>query len=223
MNRVTMTRPSSRTALSLAALLLAAGAAAAPPKQMEIGYTVERGGMPLAEISQKLEHDGRSYQIQETWKGKGMFALRGEARRSSRGAIAADGLRPRSFEDQRPGKDPQKVEFDAAAKKPTLEQQDRLSFVWTFAFVPPKGPVTVEVSDGKGTTRYTYQPAGRERLKTPAGEFDALKLVKRRDNPGDRETEIWLAADRQYVPVRVLLIEKDGTRLDSVASSLSLR
>lgn len=220
---MTMTRHSLLAAASLAALFHVATAAGAPPKQVEIGYTVERGGMPLAEISQKLEHDGRSYQIQETWKGKGMFALRGEAKRSSRGAVAADGLRPRAFEDHRPGKDPRKVEFDAAARKPTLEQQDRLSFVWSFAFAPPKGPVTVDVSDGKGTTRYTYQPAGRERLKTPAGEFDALKLVKRRDNPGDRETEIWLAADRQYIPVRVLLIEKDGTRLDSVASSLSLK
>ena len=41
-------------------LPLLCGASAAPPKQVEIGYTVERGGVALAEISQKLEHDGRS-------------------------------------------------------------------------------------------------------------------------------------------------------------------
>jgi hypothetical protein len=30
-------------------------------------------------------------------------------------------------------------------------------------------------------------------VKTPAGEFDALKLVKRKVNPDDKGTEIWLA------------------------------
>jgi hypothetical protein len=150
-----------------------------------------------------------------------VLGLRGEAKRSSRGAVAADGLRPQHFEDQRPGRDTQKADFDPAAKKPTLEQQDRLSFIWTFAFAPPSGPVTVSVSDGKGVTKYTYEPKGREKLKTPAGEFDALKLVKKLDSPGDRATEIWLAADRGYVPVRVLLVEKDGTKVDTVATKIA--
>lgn len=198
-----------------------ATAQATPPKKAEVGYQVERNGQALAEVSQKLEHDGKSYTLVETWKGKGVLGLRGEAKRSSKGEVAADGLRPRHFEDQRPGRDAQKADFDSAAKKPTLEQQDRLSFIWTFAFAPPKGPVTVNVSDGKGSTKYTYEPKGREKLKTPAGEFDTLKLVKRRDNAGDRETEIWLAADRGFVPVRVLLVEKDGTKVDTIATKVA--
>ena len=51
-------------------------------------------------------------------------------------------------------------------------------------------------------------------------EFDALKLVKRRDHPEDRVTEIWLAADRGYLPVRVLLVEKDGARIDTLAAKI---
>lgn len=205
----------------LIAFSAASAAQAMPPKKAEVGYQVERNGQALAEVSQKLEHDGKSYSLAETWKGKGVLGLRGEARRSSKGAVAADGLRPQHFEDQRPGRDAQKADFDPAAKKPTLEQQDRLSFIWTFAFAPPKGPVTVNVSDGKGSTKYTYEPKGREKLKTPAGEFDTLKLVKRRDSPGDRETEIWLAADRGFVPVRVLLVEKDGTKVDTIATKVA--
>jgi negative regulator of sigma E activity len=60
-------------------------------------------------------------------------------------------------------------------------------------------------------------------VKTPAGEFDALKLVKRKVNPEDRSTEIWLAADRHDLPVRILIVEKDGTRLDQVAVKISLQ
>ena len=203
------------------ALSFATAAAAAPPQRVEIGYEIARNGSVLAEVKQRLEHDGRSFLITETWKGKGMLALRGDATRSSQGMVAADGLRPRKFEDNRPGRDTQHAEFDPAARTATLLRQDQLSFFWTLAFAPPRDVVTASVSDGKRVTSYTYQAAGRERVKTPAGEFDALKLVKRKDNPQDKATEVWLAVDRQYIPVRILVIEKDGTRLDQVAVKIS--
>jgi len=196
---------------------------AAPPQRVEIGYEIARNGSVLAEVNQRLEHDGRSYRLSETWIGKGIYALRGEAVRSSQGAVAADGLRPQQFEDRRPGRETRHAGFDPAAKTPTLLRQDRLSFSWTFAFAPPREAVSLSVADGKHVTSYTYQAAGRERVKTPAGEFDALKLVKRKVNPDDRATEIWLAVERQYIPVRILVIDKDGTRLDQVAVKISTR
>ena len=210
-------------AVSFAALApaLPALCAAAPPHRVEIVYELTRNGSAVAEVTDRLEHDGRSYRLSETWKGKGVFGLRGEAAGSSQGAIVADGLRPQKFEDKRPGKDPRLAEFDPAAKTPTLQRQDRLSFIWNFAFAPPKGAVSVSVNDGKQTTTYTYQSAGREKVTTPAGEFDALKLVKRRDKPEDKVTEIWFAADRNFVPVRLLYIDKDGTRVDQVATKIT--
>ncbi len=198
-------------------------AVAAPPQRVEIGYEIARNGLVLAEVTQRLEHDGRSYKLSETWKGKGAFALRGEANRSSLGAVAADGLRPLKFEDKRTGRDTQQAAFDPAAKTATLLRQDRLSFIWNFAFSPPTGAVSVGVTDGKGTTTYAYEPAGRERVKTPAGEFNALKLVKRRDKPEDRVTEIWLAVERGNLPVRMLVVDKDGTRLDTLASKITVQ
>jgi hypothetical protein len=202
------------------ALSFAAAALAAPPQRVEIGYEVARNGLVLAEVNQRLEHDGRSYRLTETWRGKGALSLRGEAVRTSQGTIATDGLRPQKFEDKRSGRDTQQASFDASSKTATPLRQDRLSFIWTFAFAPPKGAVTVSVADGKGATSYTYEPAGRERVKTPAGEFDALKLVKRKANPDDKGTEIWLAVERNYLPVRLLVIDKDGTRLDTLAAKI---
>ena len=92
---------------------------------------------------------------------------------------------------------------------------------WSFAFAPPRGTVTVRVADGRKVTPYVYTVAGRERVKTPAGEFDGLKLVKQKDGPQAKSTEIWLAADRDYLPVRVLIIDKDGTRLDQLATKIT--
>lgn len=203
-------------------LSLATAAVAAPPRHVEIGYELQRNGLALAAVTQQFEHDGRKYRLTETTRGKGALK-RGEIVRTSEGAVVADGLRPVKFEDKRTGRDTQQAQFDATAKTATALRQDRLSFIWTFAFAPPKGPVTVTVADGKDTTTYTYEPAGRERVKTPAGEFEALKLVKRRNNPEDRVTEIWLAAERNYIPVRLLVVDRDGTRLDTLAAKIEAK
>ena len=188
-------------------------AEAAPPQRVEIVYDLARNGMPVAEVTERLEHDQRQYRVEESWKGKGVFALRGDARRSSRGSIAKDGLRPAEFEDRRAGRDPVRAEFDAKASGPALEHQDRLSFIWNFVFFPPSGEVTVRVSDGKGVSTHVYRAAGKEKVRVPAGEFDALKVVRK----GDRPTELWLATDRANLPVKIVLTEKDGTRYEQSA------
>lgn len=199
------------------ALSLAFGAQAAPPQRVEIVYEASRNGSVMAEVTDRLEHDGRSYSLHETWKGLGLFKLLGEAQRLSRGSVARDGLRPAEYRDVRAGRERRHASFDPASTAATLEQQDRLSFIWNFAFAPPAAPVTVSVADGHGVVRYAYRPAGRERISSAAGEFDALKLVRQKDGPGDRTDEIWLAANRQYLPVRIRVTDKDGTRIDQVA------
>lgn len=209
----------SLIALSAAAVA-AAPALAAPPHKAEIVYELARNGMALAEVTHRLEHDGKAYKLTENVRGRGVLALKGDITRSSEGAVAADGLRPKKFEDKRSGRDALKAEFDPAAKTPTLKQQDQLSLAWTFAFAPPAKEVGVSVADGKRVSDYAYQPAGKEKVKTPAGEFDALKFVKKRERADDKTTEVWIAADRQ-VPVRILIIDKDGTRLDQVAAKIS--
>jgi hypothetical protein len=70
--------------------------------------------------------------------------------------------------------------------------------------------------DGRGTSHHIYEFAGRERVQTPVGEFDALKVVRSKD---DERLEIWLAAEFGGLPVRVLGME-DGTRFEQVATRI---
>lgn len=193
--------------LPLSFLLASVAAQAAPPRRVDIAYELRRDGSAVAEVSDRLEHDGKTYRLSETWKGKGIYALRGEAKRSSRGSIGPDGLRPEEFEDLRPGKDPRRA-------RPGAGVQDRLSVLWHFAFTPPAHTVTLQVADGRGVATHVYEPAGRERIRTPAGDFNALKLLRRDD---DRGAQIWLAVEKGYVPVRILVAEKDGSSLEVIA------
>lgn len=219
-----------------AAVLASAVAWAAPANRVEIAYDLSRNGMPIAELVELLEHDGKTYRLNAHMKGKGVFALRGDATRTSRGSIAADGLHPVEFEDKRTGRDTARAKFDRTGKTLTLQAkegasetkalpadiQDRLSFAYNFAFrVPGAAPVGVSITDGKGISTSSYKVAGREKVTTPAGEFDALKVARQKKEAEDRTTEIWLSAKHGYVPVRILVVEKDGTRIDQVATRIT--
>lgn len=222
--------------LTVAMAMTMTMAVAAPPHRVTLHYDVSYNGMTLVEAVETLEHDGRGYRIQSEWQGKGLFALsaRGKATRSSHGAVDARGLLPREFREQR-GSGPLGVARFEWSKKVMVREregrteseslpeqaQDRLSFGYGFAFAPPGGgDITVFIADPKGMSRHRYAIVGRETLKTAAGDFESIKLVKQRDPGDDRGTEIWLAPKRNYLPLRVLVIEKDGTRFDQVITRI---
>jgi hypothetical protein len=213
-----------------AALVLAAP----PPARVEIEYELKRNGRTVAEVLERLELGNGTYQMTETWKGKGMYALLGRARRTSEGTLGADGPRPREYLDERSGRDTQRVFFDWSANTVTRrykgpprtdalppDTQDRLSFLLALTFFLKKGePISFHVADGRGMSRHTYAPNGRERVATPAGEFDTVKFVRRNEGSGE-VSELWFAANRNHLPVRIVVVEKDGTRYEHVATRIS--
>lgn len=217
-------------------LSLCAAVQAAPPARVEMASDVLYNDGVIAEVTHLLEHDGKAYRLTERWKGRGLFALAGEAQRSSRGMVAPDGLRPLEYEDVRSRREPARARFEWETKSLTLQfrhgpqpqpmppyAQDRLSFLFDFAFHPPGNrPVEFNVVDGKGIANYVFDVAGRERIKVPAGEFDALRLVQRKERADDRGSEVWLDPSRFHLPLRVLVVQKDGTRIDQVATRITV-
>jgi hypothetical protein len=238
-----------RSALALFLMLLAplpwvAVQAAAPPARTSIEYLVRYSGRMNAEATMQaqLEYDGRQYSLVEESRGKGLAAvlMPGVLRRSALGRIGAEGLRPAEFRDRRGNRPEQLATFDwerstvvftsdgksesQAVGEPGL-LLDRLSFLWTFAFrsgaaLQAGTQVRAWLADGRGLSLFTYQVTKEEALSTPAGTFRTIKLEKRVE-PGDaRTTEIWLALDRGMLPVRLLVVEKDGTRTDQLATRI---
>ena len=219
---------------SAIALCCAAAVQAAPPARVEIDYQVLHNGSQLATVKHVLEHDGRTYRLTETWAGRGLLALLGEVLRTSRGKIATGGLQPLEYMDKRPRRDTARARFsweentltqefrDGPQVKPLPPHaQDRLSFLFAPAFhAPGAGPIEYNVADGKGVSHYQFRVVARERLSLPAGEFDALRLDQVDD--GGRATQVWFDAARSYLPLRVLVVQKDGTRIDQVAARITM-
>jgi hypothetical protein len=98
---------------------------------------------------------------------------------------------------------------------------DPLSLAYNFAFVPPKGKeYEVVRADGRGLSQFRFKVVGSEKLATPAGEVQTLHIAKVPEGPDDRATDIWFAAERDYLPVRALIVDKDGTRADQILSRI---
>lgn len=222
-----------RSLLLLTSLAWLASAEAAPPPRLELAWELTKDGSTIAEIVQTLDHSHGKYQITELWHGRGLYRLMGTIKRQSRGEVGADGLRPAEYTDERTGRATERATFDWKARTVTYQYKgpatttalppnprDRLQFLLQFAFRPPQGEqVLLDVVDGRGISDQVYRVEGRERFKTSAGEFDALKLVRRKE--GSERAEIWLATDREYLPVRILVIDKKGARLDQRIKKIS--
>ena len=56
-------------------------------------------------------------------------------------------------------------------------------------------------------------------LDTALGRIRTLHLVKQHA-PGDPQNEIWLSPEHGYLPVRMAIVERNGTRYEQLVSQL---
>jgi hypothetical protein len=213
------------------------GHAAAPlPAKITLYYDVKMGGVSLAEGVETLQHDGKTYRIETEARGKGIVAAlyKGAIKRSVHGDITRDGLRPREFRDQRGDREPTLAVFDWAKKTVTRTHDgktetgplpanptDRVSFIYQYAFVPiPARDIEVNAVDGKGDSHFHFLAGVKEKLDTPLGELDTIKLTKKLEGPDDKQTDVWLAPSLHNLPVRILVTDKDGKSADQVISRI---
>jgi hypothetical protein len=219
------------------ALALAPAEAAAPPVPQgafEIQFDVNCEGTDLAEVTERVEISGASYQMTETSKGKGIYALLGSAKRTSRGSIVDGMLQPAEFADERTGRDTARVWFDWKARTITMQyrghkgsedmppnSQDRLSFLLAVALMPGRvRNLKLSIFDGRGQSRHEYDVGAREPVQTPAGNFDAVKVTRRFEAGAQDRADLWVAADFG-LPVKAVNTDRDGKRCEHVAKRIS--
>lgn len=209
------------------------------PFRVNATYSLTKQGQQIATVTETFKHGNGRYQLESVTAASGVYALfmKGKRRFVSSGEIIAHGLRPQRFEDRRDA-DPSKTvradfdwekmrlssSFDGKTETTPLEPgtQDRLSMLYQFMFVPPgQEDIRLFMTTGKKLNPYLYKLAGEEKITTPAGQFQALHLVKQR-TPDEDGTEIWLAKKRHYFPVRIVVEDHNGGKLEQNLTSLTL-
>jgi hypothetical protein len=213
-------------------------AAQAAPQQIDAVYTLTKQGQQIGTVTDSFKQSEGRYQLESVTAATGIYALfqKGKIRLISSGEITDKGLRPLHFEHHR-GADPSKLiradfdwnknvitfNYDGNTESSPLEPgaQDRLSLLYQFMFAPPaQKDIRLFMTTGKKLNPYHYKLAGAEKITTPAGQFQAIHLIKQRTADEDG-TEIWLAKSRQYFPVRIVIEEHGGGRLEQNLTSLN--
>lgn len=230
------------TALTLAALAVS-GLAQAAPAAVAAVYDVRMNGTHMGTLTENYQARDAAYTIASTTAPSGMFALvpRLAVRLSSVGTVTSQGLRPSRFEGRRARSEAPEViaEFDWTVNELTLTHdgrtekvplprgaQDRLSVMYEFMFVGPRiadkaGRVEMALTNGRRLDRYTYAVKRDVELDTPLGRLKTIHLVRERE-ADDSGHELWLAPGYGYVPVRMLIIEREGTRFDQLATRIDV-
>ncbi len=157
---------------------------------------------------------------------------------TSSGRLADSGLQPLHFEGKRGDADPRQVraEFDWQAGRLTIVHdgktdtlalppatQDRVSLMYQFMFMAPEKLQRLEftMTNGRKLDRYRYTVSSGVEIDTPLGRMTTLHLVKQH-RPDESGTEIWLSPQHRYLPVRVLVLEEDGSRYEQFITRLDI-
>jgi hypothetical protein len=96
--------------------------------------------------------------------------------------------------------------------------------MYQFMFYDYAGRQHIEfpMTNGRKLDLYRYTVTPDVEIDTPLGRMSTLHLVKQRE-PGDSETEIWLAPEHRYLPVKMVIVEDDGVRYEQLVSRLEVQ
>lgn len=212
---------------------------AGTPASVQASYHVFMSGMKVGKIDESYTRSGDHYTIASTTTPTGLLAMFKPEKIyiTSRGLITKRGLQPVYFEDRRDG-NPAKssqAEFDWAGQQLTLIRQtqrtpipltegtqDRLSAMYQFMFIrfADINALHFSMTNGSKLDTYHYAVGIREKLDTPAGQFDTLYLDNQAKQ-GESRTEIWLTSEYN-LPCKMIITEANGAQYIQILNGLKI-
>ncbi|MCM1128603.1 MAG: DUF3108 domain-containing protein [Alistipes senegalensis] len=159
---------------------------------------------------------------------------------ASEGSIGPSGLRPALFTEKRRNRDETRTLFDwknktltfsASQRTLPLEEgvQDRASVVWQLASLANAHPeklaegqtLTFMVSGKNSIDRWDFTVGETSSLLTPAGDIQTVYLM-RQDKKG-KTTEVWLAPNLNWYPVKLIFSDNKDLRLEQIVKKITQR
>ena len=177
--------------------------------------------------------DGGRYQLNFLVQAEGLTALfLPDLLQTSEGLLTKTGLQPLNYLYQFGNKADKNrnAVFDWQGKtlelttskglktEPLLEgTQDMLSFMYQFMYVAPLEEMQLNITNGKKLREYHYVFEGEENVNSQLGEVRTIHIAHTGID-SEEKTELWLAIDYQYIPVKIRKSEKEGKVYEFVAT-----
>lgn len=229
-----------RLSRTLLLALASSVAMATPLPDFEVQYTLRYENVRVGEANYELQQQGDTYLYESRSKPAGIAAWFRKERvvEHSRWTWHEGRVRPLQYLYRRSGGrsernaelifdwDSLQVENRVAGHPWQMDiPPDTLDkMVVTLALMQDlaSGARDVEyaIADGGKLKTYRFKVVGEERVETPAGSFETLKLERLRDD-NKRYTALWCAPDLHYLPVKLLQRETDNRLITSELRSVS--
>lgn len=203
-----------------------------PPKLIQANYEVTKNGQPFAKVKEQFTITDNTYKIESITKGIGVYALFGERKLTSTGEVTPEGLKPTHFELHQGDNAKKSLFTDFDWSKRTLHMkvkntvkdaaltpgvQDLASYPYQFMFAHAslKDAITVTLTTGKKLNQYPYKiGAEQEAIESAGVKYKTLHLVPVQDKSETETKELWLGIEQHYVPVRIMLVDENGEKLE---------
>lgn len=176
------------------------------------------------------------YLIKGVTQAKGLASIFFDTlQQKSEGFITKDGLRPNYYSYEYGNRKSQIANFSwsdgivllhtakgTKTENLTAGTQDLLSFMYQFMFKPPLESLSITMTNGKNLRTYTYSFEGEELIDTRfSSDLKTIHLIK--TGSEEDKTEIWLATDYKYLPVKIRKTEKDGSTVEQIMTNISTK
>lgn len=215
---------------------------ALPPPPAELSYSViaVRGGARTeGHGSMSWRHDGRRYSL-VTEIGVLFLTL---AKYRSEGELGQLGIAPELYAEKRLGrsetnthfrKAPHQISFSASTATVSAKggEQDRGSWAWQLASLGRGDPGKFEagltlqmtVAGTKAADTWRLYVNGRENIVLPDGSVSAWRIsVIPGADSFEKQFDLWLAPERDWYPVRLAYVDKNGNTLELLLTKISAR
>jgi hypothetical protein len=221
--------PTLKTMLSPAffglLLLLQTQILSAIPTSFEANYSVAKGSMTLGNLHTSLKVSGGRYSYHKYTKATGLAALLTGIKitENTDGIISGNNIRPSNYLFNKKQRSKSKIDKIQFAGNNATENykgksykysvtgniQDRASLELVLArdVARNKAQLSYPVIESGKKKTYNFQKLGSEKIQTPAGVFNTIKVKVIRSG-NKRETIFWLAKEVDYLPVKIRHREK---------------
>ena len=206
------------------------------PKIVFLQFEITTSGITIGSNTETFKRSGSDYEIISTTNPKGIASLFLEKiHRVSKGIVTTAGLRPNVFEERGRYKGKRSANFDWINKSITITSAnsikkipinpntiDQASFLFSFLVKPPGKLMEISLTDGIRLKSYKYIGKNAERIITPAGVFNTLRLIRVFEKKDKRKFELWLSKKHDYLPVKIKFTNKKGRSFESILNKITI-
>jgi len=229
----------------IASLALAAAfaslAAAAQPMEITARYGITNSGVTIGSVKESFVRQGDSYTIQSVTRSEGILKtfVDDQITVESTGRVGAGGLQPLAYNEHREKDSKRDLQSQFDWTKGVMrtrlhgedtevalpaETQDRISMMYQFMNMKHIGEtLVVPMADRRKVEFFTYRLVDEGTIATPAGEFATRHYQRVVTNSRDTKADVWLAKERYNFPVRIVLDDPKGFRLEQTIQALDTR